>query len=171
MAVDFETEAGPTLGPIRERRRNFVVVVDDSAESRRAIRFASGRAAHVTGGAIILFRCLPPIDFQHWMAVAEKMREEAFAEAQAGMEDVAARIYAYSGVRPEIVIREGQPKEELARFMKERADLFALILASSATGEPGPLVDYFSGPMVSGLPCPVVIVPGTLDPETIDEMV
>ncbi|GER05905.1 universal stress protein A [Iodidimonas muriae] len=160
-----------SLGPISDHPRNFVVVVDESEEAQLAIRFASGRAGHIVGGGIILFHAVAPGDFQHWKAVADRMRDEGLSQAQAMLEDVAARIYAYSGVKPEIVVREGPPKEELHKFIKERQDLFALVLAASAGGEPGPLVDYFSGPMAANLPCPVVIVPGTLEPETIDRLV
>ncbi|GAK34744.1 universal stress protein A [Iodidimonas nitroreducens] len=171
MANSINIKNDPPLGPIEDRPRNFVVVVDESEETRLAIRFASGRAGHIVGGGIILFHAVAPADFQHWMAVADRMRDEALAEARAMLEDVAAGIYAYSGVKPEIIVREGQPKEELYQFIKERQDLFALVLAASPGGEPGPLVDYFSGPLVAGLPCPVVIVPGSLDPESIDRLV
>jgi len=170
MAVDVDIDGG-RLGPIAERPRNFLVAVDESEEARLAIRFAAGRAAHVAGGGVILFYAIAPGDFQHWMAVAERMREEARDEAQAMLEDLAAKLYAYSGVKPEIVLREGDPKEALLDFIKERDDLFALILASSPSGEPGPLVDYFSGPLIASLPCPVVILPGTLNAEAIDQMV
>ncbi|MFQ5346305.1 MAG: universal stress protein [Rhodothalassiaceae bacterium] len=171
MSADIDIEGATRLGPSLERPRNFLVVVDDSEEAKLAIRFAAGRAAHIEGGGIILFRALPPVDFQHWMAVADRMREEAHAEARALLEDLAAKVYAYAGVKPEIVIRDGNPKEVLVDFIKERDDLFALVLASSPAGDPGPLVDYFSGPLVASLPCPLVIIPGTLTPEEIDRMV
>lgn len=171
MSLDTQTETPERLGPIAPRPRMFLVVVDDSAEARLAIRFASGRAAHVEGGGIILFHALPPVDFQHWMAVAETMREEAMEQARIMLEDLAGKVYAWSGVKPEIALGEGKPGEALTEFMRGRDDLFALILASSPGSEPGPLVDYFSGPGVAGLPCPVVIVPGTLEPAEIDRMV
>ena len=171
MSGDTDTEVAPKLGPSLERPRNFLVVVDDSEEAKLAIRFAAGRAAHIEGGGIILFRAITPVDFQHWMAVADRMREEAHAAARALLEDLAARVYAYAGVKPEIVIRDGNPKEALVEFITEREDLFALVLASSPAGDPGPLVDYFSGPLVASLPCPLVIIPGTLTPEDIDRLV
>ena len=171
MSGDTDTAVAPKLGPSLERPRNFLVVVDDSEEAKLAIRFAAGRAAHIEGGGIILFRAITPVDFQHWMAVADRMREEAHAKARALLEDLAARVYAYAGVKPEIVIRDGNPKEALVEFIEEREDLFALVLASSPAGDPGPLVDYFSGPLVASLPCPLVIIPGTLTPEDIDRLV
>lgn len=171
MPISLTMDDDKPLGPIADRARNFVVVMDDSDEARLALRFAAGRAAHIAGGGIILFHAIAPGDFQHWVAVAERMREEAIEESRAMLEQVAARIYAYSGVKPEIILREGHPKEALLAFIKERDDLFALVLAASAGEEPGPLVSYFSGPLAASLPCPVVIVPGKLDPATIDRLV
>jgi len=170
MDFDLDINTGDHLGPMTARARNFVVVVDDSDESRLALRFATARAGHVEGGGIILFHAIPPGDFQHWVAVAEQLREEEREQARMLLEEAAGKIYAYSGVKPEIVIRDGNPREALLDFMQERDDLFALILASSASGEPGPLVEYFSGPLVANLPCPLVVIPGGLSPETIDRL-
>ena len=131
--------------PLARRRRRFVVVVDDSPECHVAIRFASGRAAHVDGGVLVLFHVIPPAEFQHWMAVEDRMREESLEEAELLMKDVADTVYNYCGVHPEVIIRQGQPKEELQKFIDEEEDLFALFLGADTEGDPGPLVTYFSG--------------------------
>ena len=104
------------------------------------------------------------------MAVEDKMREESLEEAELLMKDVADTVYNYCGVHPETVIKQGQPKEELQKFIDEEQDLFALFLGADTEGEPGPLVSYFSGPLVGSLRCPVVIVPGCIKDEQIDEM-
>ncbi|MBB4211087.1 nucleotide-binding universal stress UspA family protein [Rhodothalassium salexigens DSM 2132] len=159
------------LSPQPSRRRKFLAVVDESPESRIAARFAAGRAAHMTGGGLILFHVIPPANFQHWVAVADTMREEAMADAYDMMERRADEIRAYSGIEPEIVVREGQPKEALRDYIAACDDLFALILGAGTEGDPGPLVEYFSGPLAGTLQCPVVIVPGGLSAEDIDAMV
>ena len=170
--MNAQAENAPVPGrPMAARKRKFLVVVDDSSECQVALRFAAGRAGHVEGGGIILFHVIPPSDFQHWIAVEDRMREEAYEAAEELMRDVAARVYDYSGVPPEIIIRTGQPKEELQAFIEQEPDLFALFLGANSGGDPGPLVDYFSGPLVGSLSCPVVIVPGCLSEEQIDEMV
>ena len=161
-------------GPISRpslRRRRFVVVVDSSPESKVAIRFASLRAAHITGGALVLFHCIRPGEFQHWMAVAERMREEAKEEAQLLMEEVAERLNSVCGVVPEIVIKEGDPKAELQQFLEEQDDIFGLVLGISETpGTPGPLVDYFTHEHASMVGCPVILVPGGLSYEDIEDL-
>ena len=156
--------------PIVERRRRFVVVVDDSPECRVAMRFASARAAHVEGGSLVLFHVIPPVEFQHWLGVQETMREEQYEEAEELLGHISEELSDYCGVRPEIYIREGNPPEELQKFIEEEKDLFALFLGASTDETPAPLIDYFTGPMAGKLTCPVVIVPGKLATDEIDEM-
>ncbi len=169
MTEEIDKTTGKVL-PLTKRPRRFVVVVDDSQESSVALRFASARAAHTDGGRLVLFHILEPSEFGHWMAVEDKMREEKYEEAEELLRDISAKVYDYCGGHPEIIIREGQPKEELQKFLEEEEDLFALFLGASSDGDPGPLVNNFSGPLVGSLKCPVVIVPGCLADEDIDHM-
>ena len=158
------------IRPLRKRKRKFVVVVDGSPESKVAIRFASARAAHVEGGGVVLFHVIRPARFQHWMAVEDRMMEESREEAEELMQEIAEKVRGYCGVRPEITIREGDPKDELRAFITEETDVFALLLGAGTGDSPGPLVDYFSGPLANSLTCPLLIIPGTMSAEAIDEM-
>ena len=160
---------GP-IRPIKKRLRKLLVVVDDSPESKIAIRFAAARAAHITGGGLILFHCIRPGEFQHWIGVADRMREEAYEEAETLLSGVAENLNAYCGVEPDIQIAEGDPQVELTKFIQSQSDIFGLVLGAGAEGEPGPLVDYFTGAEISSLECPVILVPGGMTYEQVDSM-
>jgi len=173
MAGETTVDIDEIRGPIRsvpKRRRKLLVVVDGSPESKVAIRFAAARASHLTGGGLILFHCIRPGEFQHWMAVADRMREESYDEAHALLDEMAERLHAYSGVMPDIVIVEGEPQDELVTFLETQPDLFGLVLGAGADGGPGPLVDYFASSMVSDLPCPLILIPGNMTYEQVDAM-
>lgn len=158
--------------PMKARARRFVVVVDDSEEAQVAIRFAAGRAAHIEGGGLVLFHCVRPAEFSHWIGVADRMLQEAHAEANEMMDRVVERMEAYCGIHADIHIAEGEPKEELKSFIEEAGDIFMLVLGANKDGEqPGPLVDYFSGPLVGSLKCPLMIVPGAMTNDDVDSMV
>ena len=160
-------------GPIRppsKRLRKLLVVVDGSPESKVAIRFAAARAAHITGGELILFHCIRPGEFSHWMAVADRMREEAFDEATALMDEVAERLHAYCGISPRIIIGEGEPKEELRKLLEAEPDIFGLVLGVGSEGGPGPLIDYFTHDLATSLPCPLFLIPGNMSYEQVDAM-
>jgi len=165
----IEDEIRGPIRPIKKRVRKLLVVVDDSPESKVAIRFAAARAAHITGGGLILFHCIRPGEFQHWVAVADRMREEAYEEAELLLKDVANRLNSYCGVTPDVVIVDGEPKEELQKYIHKQEDIFGLVLGAGADGEPGPLVDYFSSEMAD-LPCPVMLVPGNMTYDQVDSM-
>jgi len=88
------------------RIRKFLVYVDDTPECRLALRFACRRAKH-TGGGVTLLRVVVPGDFQHWMAVEDRMREEALEEAEQLLHNLAGEVNESSGIMPELVVREG----------------------------------------------------------------
>jgi len=157
--------------PMKDRPRKMVVVVDDTPESKVATRFAAGRASHIEGGGLILFHCIRPGEFQHWIAVADTMLDEAYETGGELLSEIAERVFTYSGVVPEIVIVDGEPQEQLMKFMEARDDLFSITLGANTEGEPGPLIDYFSGEVAGSLKVPIIIVPGGMTLDQVDEIV
>ena len=56
-------------------KRTYLVVIDDSAEARIALRFAARRAAK-TGGAVEVLAVVEPQDFVQWGGVQAAIEEE-----------------------------------------------------------------------------------------------
>ena len=81
MADNMTESGGEDPVEIEPHDRIFLCVVDSSEEMRIALRFASRRSNH-TGGRVALLYVIEPADFQHWMSVEEKMREERREEAE-----------------------------------------------------------------------------------------
>ncbi len=155
-----------------ERRRSskFLVVVDDTPESRLALRFAGRRASHV-GGGVILLHVIEPPDFQHWVGVGEVMREEAREQAELLMQELAAQVYEETEIRPELIIREGAKKAELLGLIDEDPDIRILVLgASPESVGPGPLVKALAGEMSGSFRIPITVVPGNLTNEQIEQL-
>jgi hypothetical protein len=98
--------------------RKFLVVLDDSRECLNAMRFAALRAAH-TGGGVTILSIVPPEEFQTWMGVADLMRAEARERIEAHFEVFAKWMRDKQGVNPELVIREGDPVNEILAQVKE----------------------------------------------------
>jgi len=141
--------------------RKFLVVLDDSRECLNAIRYAALRAAH-TGGGVTILSVIPPDEFQHWIGVADLMRAEARERIEAHFEVFAKWMRDRQGINPELVIREGQPADEILALVQEDPEIAVLVLGAGIDkGGPGPLVTQLSRASGS-LPIPLTIVPGSL---------
>ena len=154
----------------KNTERLFLVVVDDSDELEAAVTFACFRARN-TGGRVGLLRVVEPADFQHWAAVGDLMREEARADAEALLQQVAGQVVEKQGKFPVLFVREGERKEELLALIDEEPDIRVLVLAA-ATGAkgPGPLISFLTKKVIGRMRVPVTIVPGGLTTEQIEAL-
>ena len=149
--------------------RKFLVVLDDSSECLNALRFATLRAAH-TGGGVQILSVIPPEEFQHWIGVKDIMRAEARERIEAHFRVYAKWMGDKHGIDPELVIREGEPVDEILAQLREDPQIGVLVLGAG-TGKkgPGPLVTQLSRNSGS-LPVPITIVPGELAKDRLVEI-
>ena len=146
--------------------RKFLVLIDNSPESDRAVAFAANRVKRV-GGALVLLSVVDTQDFDQFIGVAETMRAEARDEAERNLDARIARIAEIGQIRTETVIREGEPAEAIEHLVTEDPAIGILVIAASTTDKgPGPLVSHFAGHR--SLHILVTIVPGAM---TDDEIV
>lgn len=152
------------------QRKKFLVVVDETPESRLSLYYAARRALHTNGHVSLLYVIEPP-GFMHWIAVEKVMAEEARAEAEAVLYDLGEEVIKVSGLMPELVIREGKRRDELLALIREDPDIRVLVLGAG-TGKkgPGPLVTCLAGEMAGSLPIPITVVPGNLSLEQLDQL-
>ena len=147
--------------------RKFLVVLDDSRECLNAMRFAAMRAAH-TGGGVTILSVIPPDEFNHWIGVADIMREEARERIHAHFEVFAKWMRDKQNVDPELVIREGEPVNEILSHVREDEEIGVLVLGAGTDKKgPGALVTQMSRSSGS-LPIPLTIVPGDLSKERLE---
>ncbi|MEP1199344.1 MULTISPECIES: universal stress protein [unclassified Tateyamaria] len=147
--------------------RKFLVVLDDSQECLNAMRFAAMRAAN-TGGGVAILSVIPPDEFNHWIGVGAVMREEARERIQAHFEVFAKWMRDKQDIDPELVIREGQPVDEIMAQVREDPEIGVLVLGAGTDKKgPGPLVTQLTR-NAGNLPIPITIVPGDLSKEKLE---
>ena len=149
--------------------RTYLVVVDDTAESEIALRFAARRAAK-TGGTVEILALIPPAEFVQWGGVQATIEEEARLRAEALVAGAAGTLIEESGIRPSITVKQGDPVTVVRKVLSESDNVAALVLGAAASGAPGPLVAYFAGADAGAMPCPIMIIPGSLTREAIDRL-
>jgi nucleotide-binding universal stress UspA family protein len=154
----------------RPAGRSFLCVIDESDEMAAALRFACTRASN-TNGRVALLHVIQPAEFQHWMAIGQRMREEAIEEAEGFLQVVASVVEKRTGYNPKCYIREGKIREEVVKLIDKETELSQIILgAASGSNGPGPLVTYLVEKMTGQLRVPVTIVPGCLTDDQVDKI-
>ncbi len=147
--------------------RKYLVVLDDSRECLNAMRFAALRAAR-TNGQVQILSIVSPEEFQGWAGVADLMRAEARERIEAHFEVFAKWMRDRQGINPELVIREGEPVEEILSQITDDPEIGILVLGAGTDGNnPGPLVSQLTRNS-GNLPIPITIVPGELSRDRLE---
>ena len=149
--------------------RTYLVVIDDSQESRTALRFAARRAVK-TNGTVEVLAIVPPQDFVQWGGVQAAIEEEQRLRIEASVAANVGEIVDAAGIKPSIVVQEGEPVSVVRAYVGTRSDIAALVLGAAPSGSPGPVVTNFTGNDVGKLPCIVMIIPGSMSDEQLESL-
>jgi nucleotide-binding universal stress UspA family protein len=152
-----------------DAKRTYLVVVDDSAESRVALRFAARRAAK-TEGSIEVLGIVEPQDFVQFGGVQAAIEEEQRLRIEGVVSAAIGEILDEAGVEANIIIQQGESVRAVRDYVAGRPDVAALVLGAAPSGNPGPLVSSFCGADAGKLPCPVMLIPGSLGDERLEQL-
>jgi nucleotide-binding universal stress UspA family protein len=150
-------------------KRTYLVVVDDSAEARVALRFAARRAAK-TNGRIEVLGVVEPQDFVQFGGVQAAIEEEQKLRIEGVVSAAIGELLDESGIEANIIIAQGEAVKTVRDYVGERPDVAALVLGAAPSGNPGPLVANFCGNDAGALPCPVMLIPGSLSDERLEQL-
>jgi nucleotide-binding universal stress UspA family protein len=150
-------------------KRTYLVVVDDSPEARVALRFAARRAAK-TDGVVEVLGVVEPQDFVQFGGVQQAIEQEQRLRIEGVVSAAIGELLDESGIETHIFIRQGDAARTVREFIGEREEVDALVLGAAPTGHPGPLVASFTGSDAGKLPCPVMIIPGSLSDERLEDL-
>jgi len=153
----------------QDPKRTYLVVVDDSAEARVALRFAARRAAK-TQGRIEVLGIVEPQDFVQFGGVQAAIEEEQRLRIEGVVSSSIGEILDESGVEANIIVQQGEVVRTVRDYVADRDDVAALVLGAAPTGSPGPLIVHFTGNDAGKLPCPVMIIPGSLSDERLEQL-
>lgn len=145
-----------------------LVVADESPEFPAALTYAS-QLAKISGWRLVMLRVIEKADPAPWASITDEMRRQAYDAAESLTQRFAAEVWTECGLTAEPVLREGDLKPEVRKFIDEDASIKLVVLAAaSGAGGPGPLVASLAkGPGLGTRAVPVLVVPGALSADEI----
>ena len=150
-------------------KRTYLVVDDDSAEARVALRFAARRASK-TGGKVEVLGIVEPQDFVQFGGVQAAIEQEQKLRIEGVVSAAIGEILDESGLEANVILQQGEVVRTVRDYLAGRDEVAALVLGAAPDGSPGPLVAHFTGNDAGKLPCPVMIIPGSLGDERLEQL-
>ena len=93
----------------------------------------------------------------------KRQDEERREEAERILQNLAAEVQEFAGVRPILLVREGRRVDEILKLVEEDPSINILVLGAAPEGEgSNELVRKLSGELTKRLSIPLTIVPGNL---------
>lgn len=154
----------------KRRRSKLLLCIDDTYHSRVALRFACSKARNASCPVEII-HIVNPADFNTFFAVADVMRQEKHQEAQGLLESFAEQAAREYGITPSLVLKEGLIGETVINMVAEDQDINMLIIGKS----PDPaankgVLSLLVYELAGKLPIPIMIIPGNLTEQQIEEL-
>jgi nucleotide-binding universal stress UspA family protein len=150
-------------------KRTYLVAIDDSAEARIALRFAARRASK-TNGRVEVLAVVQPQDFVQWGGVQAAIEEEQRLRIEGVVSSAIGELLDETGIQPSIIVQQGEPVKTVRDYIGQRQEIAALVLGAAPAGDPGLMVAAFAGQDAGKLPCPVMIIPGSITDERLEQL-
>lgn len=149
----------------------YLVCVDQHEESKAALRLACMKA-NARGSKVNMLHVIAPADFQTLGAIADRMREERKNEGQQLLTTLAEEAFATYGIRPETILREGPTGDEILAAANEDPDIhiIAIGIAQQTAGR-GKLTTWLAGQLGNKLLIPLLMVPGNLTDQQLQNLI
>jgi hypothetical protein len=113
---------------------------------------------------------LEPQDFVQFGGVQAAIEEEQRLRIEGVVSSAIGEILDESGVEANIIIQHGEAVKAVRDYVGERPEVAALVLGAAPSGNPGPLVSGFCGADAGKFSCPVMLIPGSLTDERLEQL-
>ena len=98
------------------------------------------------------------------------IEEEQRLRIEGVVSSAVGEILDQSGMEANIIVRQGEAVKSVREYVSGRDEIAALVLGAAPSGNPGPLVASFAGTDAGLLPCPLMIIPGSLTDERLEQL-
>ncbi len=153
-----------------EKEIIFLVVLDDSQEMFRALRYAARRSSRNNGRVALLYT-FETLEFSHWKAVEDIAEVESREKAEEKIVEYENFVMTFTEKKPKKFIMKGDRVECIIKFLEANNFISNFVLAASmGSSSADPLIASFTGKSRSKIKVPLTILPSSLSEEEIDKL-
>ena len=153
-----------------EKEIIFLVVLDDSQEMFKALRYAASRSSRNNGRVALLYT-FETLEFSHWKAVEDIAEVESREKAEEKIVEYENFVMTFTEKKPKKFIMKGDRVECIIKFLEANNFISNFVLAASEKSSPSDsLISSFTGKNRSKIKVPLTILPSSLSEEEIDKL-
>ena len=112
-----------------EKEIIFLVVLDDSQEMFRALRYAARRSSRNNGRVALLYT-FETLEFSHWKAVEDIAEVESREKAEEKIVEYENFVMSFTEKKPKKFIMKGDRVECIIKFFGGKSFYFKLCISS-----------------------------------------
>ena len=128
-----------------EKEIIFLVVLDDSQEMFRALRYAARRSSRNNGRVALLYT-FETLEFSHWKAVEDIAEVESREKAEEKIVEYENFVLTFTQKKPKKFIMKGDRVECIIKFLEANNFISNFVLAASEKSSPSDsLISSFTG--------------------------
>lgn len=158
--------------PVEPSLRKVLVLVNNHFSTRAAVNWAAHWAVR-TGDDVALLHVIEPEGMLNIGMIRSVVQAEERAQAEKLLDTFAPLSEKLTGRVPERIVREGPLKETVRAVVKEMEEQLSMVVLAASHREkgPAPIIGYLASRMGTRVQVPLVLVPGSLSPEQIDDII
>lgn len=152
-------------------KSKLLICVNDTEYSRVALRFCCNKAKNA-GYPVEILHVIESMEYQNFLSMADVMRDEKHQEAEELLKRFSEEAYESFGITPSLMLKEGLVGEQIIAAVEEDHGINMLLVGTSPdnTASRGKLIPWLASQLGKSLQIPMLIVPGNLTDQQINEL-
>lgn len=151
-------------------KTNYLVCVNNEKYSEVALHFAT-KLAQSNNGSVTILHVIEPADYQSFGGVAAAMRSEQIQETEKLLDYLSQKVREWSNITPCLLATEGVIENEIISVVKNDSSINMLIVgAASSSSSKSKILPPLVASLGSKLSIPMLIVPGNMTDQKIEEL-
>lgn len=154
----------------KNKKINYLVCVNSEDYSQTALQFAC-KLAKTNNGLVTILHVIEPSEYHSFGGVEKAMQSEKQESAQELMDDLSQKASEWFGSATILQVKEGKIEDEIIEVVENDETINMMIVGAASDGaSKSKILPPLVSSLGSKLSIPMMIIPGNLSDEQIDDL-